>query len=88
MRRALVLAVLILAASASASAQDPPEFNAICGDTACRIERVPAKWQLLSVGSDSRMLKLVYESGGCRRGDGRATVHETQSRIRISGRGG
>jgi hypothetical protein len=83
-RRSFVLAALILAASASASAQEEPEFNAMCGDTACRVERVPAKWQLLSVGSDPRTLKLVYESGGCRRGDGRATVHETKSRIRIS----
>lgn len=56
----------------------------MCGDTACRVERVPAKWQLLSVGSDSRTLKLVYESGGCRRGDGHATVVETRSRIRIA----
>lgn len=84
MRRSLVLAALILAASASAWAQDPPQFNAMCGDTACRVERVPAKWQLLSVGRDSRTLKLVYESGGCRRGDGRATVVATRSRIRIS----
>ena len=84
MKRALVLAVLALAAPASAAAQDPPEFNAKCGDLACRVERVPAKWQVLSVGRDSRTLKLVYESGGCRRSDGHAAVTESASRIRIT----
>jgi PASTA domain-containing protein len=83
MRRALTLAV-VMAAPASASAQAPPEFNAKCGDIACRVERVPAKWQVVSVDSDSRTLNLVYESGGCRLGDGKATVTETRSRIRIS----
>jgi hypothetical protein len=82
-RRALLLTVVTLAAPAVALGQEP-EFNAKCGDVACRIERVPAKWQVLSVGRDLDRLKLVYESGGCRQGDGRATVRETASRIRIA----
>jgi hypothetical protein len=85
---ALVAPVLSLVASFAATAvafgQEPPEFNAKCGDIACRVERVPAKWQLLSVGRDLDRLKLVYESGRCRRGDGRARVTETASRIRIA----
>jgi hypothetical protein len=84
MRRALALAVLAPAAPAGASAQVPPEFNAMCGNLACRVERVPARWQVMSVSSDSRTLELVYESGGCRRGDGHATVTETGARIRIA----
>jgi hypothetical protein len=83
-KRALVLAAVLLPASAVASGQEPPEFNARCGDVACRVERVPAKWQLVSVGRDLDRLKLGYQSGGCRRGDGRATVTETKSRIRIA----
>jgi hypothetical protein len=83
-RRALVLAVLALAAPAGAAAQEPPEFNAKCGDLDCRVERVPAKWQVRSIESDSRTLNLVYESGGCRLGDGKPTITETRSRIRIS----
>jgi hypothetical protein len=84
LRRAIVLTVLALAAPAGASAQEPPEFNAKCGDLDCRVERVPAKWQVRSVDSDARTLNLVYESGGCRLGDGKPTVMETRSRIRIS----
>lgn len=84
MRCVLAVAVLALAAPAVASAQEPPEFNAMCGDIACRVERVPAKWQVMSVSSDSRTLALVYESGGCRREDGHATVTETVSRIQIA----
>jgi hypothetical protein len=83
-KRALVLGVLILAVPAGASAQEPPPFNAQCGNLACRIERVAAKWQVLNVGRDSRTLTLVYESGGCRVGDGHAEVRETKSRIRIA----
>jgi hypothetical protein len=83
-KRALAVAVLALATAAVASAQEPLEFNAMCGDIACRVERVPAKWQLLSVSSDARTLVIVYESGGCRREDGHATVTETASRIKIA----
>jgi hypothetical protein len=78
------VAVLALAAPAVASAQGPPEFNAMCGGIACRVERVPAKWQLLSVSSDARTLHLVYEGGGCLREDGHATVTETTARIQIA----
>jgi hypothetical protein len=84
LKRALAVPVLALAASAAASAHDPPEFNAMCGDVACRLERVPAEWQVLSVSSDARTLELIYESGGCRREDGRAAVTETAARIRIA----
>jgi PASTA domain-containing protein len=83
-RRAIALAVLALASPAGASAQEPPEFNAKCGDLDCRVERVPAKWQVLSVDGNSRTLNLVYESGGCRLGDGKPTITETRTRIRIS----
>lgn len=82
-----MLGALVLVATTgavAASAQEPPEFNAKCGALACRVERVPAKWQLLAVGAQGDRLKLVYESGGCRRVDGRATVSETDSRIRIA----
>jgi hypothetical protein len=48
------------------------------------VERVPARWQVVSVGRDLDTLKLVYQSGGCRVGDGHATVTETASRIRIA----
>jgi hypothetical protein len=82
-KRALLSAVLALAAPASAAAQDPPEFNAMCGDIACRVERVPVKWQVLSVSEDSSTLQLVYETGGCRLSDGRAAVAAGSSRIRI-----
>jgi hypothetical protein len=83
-KRALAVAVLALAAPAVAPAQGPPEFNATCGDIACRVERVPADWQLVSVSRDSRALYLAYESGGCRREDGHATVTETAARIQIA----
>jgi hypothetical protein len=66
------------------AAPPPPDFNAQCGNIACRVERVPAQWYLAGVGDDPRTLKLVYLSGGCRRGDGRAQVSESGSRIRIA----
>ena len=83
MKRALLSVVLALAAAASAAAQEPPEFNAKCGEFDCRVERVPARWQVLSVGEDSSTLKLVYRTGGCRLSDGHATVTAGSSRIRI-----
>jgi hypothetical protein len=83
-KRALLIAVLALAAPAGAAAQEPPPFNAKCGDLDCRVERVAAKWQLLGVGRDLDRLKLVYETGGCRRSDGHLTVTETARRIRIA----
>ncbi len=63
-----------------------PEYNAKCGQLDCRVERKPAAWGLVGVGSDLRTLKLVYESGGCShgRGDGRATVTETTTGIEIA----
>ena len=78
-----LLAAGALLLAPAASAQDP-DFNAKCGALDCRVERVPAQWQLLAVGANGDRLKLVYESGGCRRGDGRATVTESAARIRIA----
>jgi PASTA domain len=83
-RALLLVAAVCVAAPAVAPAQAPPEYNAMCGDIACRVERVPADWQLVSVSRDARTLYLAYESGGCRREDGHATVTETGSRIQIA----
>jgi hypothetical protein len=86
-RRSLAIAVLVLSATigtAVASADGPPDWNAKCGGLDCRVERVPAAWQLLHVGRDLRSLKLAYESGGCLRGNGRARVTERASRIDIA----
>jgi PASTA domain len=66
------------------AAPPPPDYNAQCGEFACRVERVPTRWYLDGVGHDPSTLKLVYLSGGCRQGDGRAHVTETRSRIRIA----
>jgi hypothetical protein len=86
-RRALAVALLGLSAAAGtvvAAADAQPRWNANCGGLDCRVERVPAAWQLLHVGRDLRTLKLAYESGGCRRGNGRARVTERASRIDIA----
>ena len=86
-RRSLAVAVLVLSASvgtALAYAVDPADWNAKCGGLDCRVERVPAAWQLLDVGRDLRTLKLAYESGGCTRGQGRARFTERASRIDIA----
>ncbi len=85
MLRRLLAALVVPAAAgtAMASAHDPPPFNAMCGDIACRVERVPARWQIVEA-PDLDHLKLVYESGGCRRGNGRARLTETRSRIQIA----
>jgi hypothetical protein len=86
-RRSLALAFAAFSATlgtAVALADDPPEWNAKCGKLDCRVERVPAAWQLLSVSRDLRTLKLAYKSGGCLRGKGRARVTETASRIEIA----
>jgi len=68
----------------AATLQEPPDFNARCGEQACRIERVPAKWQVLSVGRDRRTLRLAYEYGGCQRGDARVSLSGTGTRVRIA----
>jgi hypothetical protein len=78
---ALVLAAA--AAAATATAQDPPGWNAKCGELDCRVEPVRSAWQPIEVGLDPRILRLSYESGGCKRGNGRATVTETARSIRI-----
>jgi hypothetical protein len=72
------------AGTAFAFAQAPPEWNAKCGDVDCRVERVSKKWRLLDVKRARSALKLGYVSGGCYRGDGRATVTETVSTIEIA----
>jgi hypothetical protein len=79
----------LLAASSSvgtalALAAQPPEWNAKCGELDCRVERVAGPWELVDVKRDRRALKLVYDSGGCMRRDGRATVTETATSIEIS----
>lgn len=48
------------------------------------LERGPVDWQVLSAGRDVGALRLIYEYGGCQRGDGRATVRETPSQIHIA----
>src|SRR5215211_1030515 len=83
MRRLIATAVLVACGTSAAAAGEPPRFNAMCGEVACRVERVPAKWQLLSVDLDLPILKIAYESGGCRRGNPRPSVVETASRVRI-----
>jgi hypothetical protein len=85
MRRfALVVAASLAVGGAVAFAQEPPEWNAKCGEYDCRVERVTSSWQLMDVTRDRRTLRLVYQSGGCLRGDGRATVTETRDRIEIA----
>lgn len=42
-----------------------------------------AAWSLVAAGADGRSLKLVYEAGGCSRGDGRAVVTETNWEIHV-----
>jgi hypothetical protein len=79
-----LLLVSSTAGTALALGQEPPEYNAKCGELDCRIERVPSRWELLDVKRDRRALKIVYESGGCFQDDGRATVTETRSRIEIA----
>jgi hypothetical protein len=81
---AAVSLAAIAAGTAVATAQDPPEYNAKCGEFDCRIERVPSAWELLDVKRDRRAVKIVYRSGGCFQDDGRATVTETRSRIEIA----
>jgi hypothetical protein len=86
---AIRLAVGLLVASsiagtALALARQPPAWNAKCGDVDCRVERVSKEWRLLDVKRDRDALKLGYLSGGCFRGDARATVTETASTIEIA----
>jgi hypothetical protein len=83
-KRAVMLVVMLATLAVPAGAQEPPEYNSQCGQFACRLERVPADWYLAGVDEDLRTLELLYVSGGCRRGDGRALVIETGSAIRIS----
>ena len=80
---AMALASTGVLGSTGALADDPPPFNAMCGELRCRIERTEATWQLRSV-DDLRFLDLTYESGGCRLGNGVGRVLETASRIRIA----
>jgi hypothetical protein len=79
-----LLAASSIAGTALALARQPPEWNAKCGDHKCRVERVASPWALVDVKRDRRALKLVYESGGCLRRDGHATVTETASSIEIA----
>jgi PASTA domain len=72
------------AGAAVALAQEPPEWNAKCGELDCRVERVISPWELRDVKRNRRAVKIVYESGGCLRRDGRATVTETSSSIKIA----
>ena len=67
-----------------ATVQEPPDFNSRCGALECRVERVGAKWQVLGIGRDRRTLRLIYEFGGCKRGDARISVSGTRSQVRIA----
>ena len=78
------LALSFAAGTGASLAAGPGEFNARCGDVACRVERVPAAWQLVAVDGELQLLKVVYRSGGCRRGNPRATVRGNAARIRIT----
>jgi hypothetical protein len=86
-RRAATAAVAVASLGAvvpAAFGGDAAEPNAQCGMLACRVERVPARWQLADVGFDLRLLKIAYESNGCRRGRPQATVAETAAGIGIA----
>jgi hypothetical protein len=84
MRRvALVVAASLGVGVAVAVAQEP-EWNAKCGEIDCRVERVASPWKLMDVTRDRRTLRLVYQSGGCLRRDGNATVTQTRDRIEIA----
>ena len=49
-------------------AQEPPEYNAKCGEIDCRVERVPKDWGLLDVKRDRSALKLGCVLGGSAEG--------------------
>jgi PASTA domain len=70
----------------TAGAGSEPEWNAKCGDRDCLVEEMTTDWELLGVGRDPRVLRLVYESGGCGRDDGWAIATETADAIRIETR--
>jgi hypothetical protein len=71
-------------AAGGAPAGEQPVFNADCGGTPCRVESRPSRWEVLDVGLDLRTLTVLYESGNCWRGNGRATARQTSSRIEVA----
>src|SRR5688572_5398359 len=86
--RVVVAGAGVLVASAVAAGAAPggerPLYNADCGGTPCRVESRPSPWEVLDVGLDLRTLTVLYESGNCWRGNGRATARQTASRIAVA----
>lgn len=79
----MVRTVSLLAAVALATAA------AGCGSTAAHTPAAGAReglavpWKVFAVREHGRVLELRYRAGGCLRGDGRAVVTESRTRVMI-----